>query len=247
MRLVSAVLLASSTLALSLTSTVAWSQARIFCCDDAQGRKVCSDFLPPECAKRAYEERDEKGFIVSRKEAPLTAEQQARREAELARKLEDERKKTEERRRNLALLSTYATETEIDTAKARAVTEIQKQVTQAEKQLEESTKNRARVEKEKEFYANKPLPPQLKKQIQDADADIKAKQDAVAARKADIGKAQLRFEEERKKFRELKGIVSPGPALTEPLPPTPPDAPAAPAGNAPAAPGAPQPPRLEAK
>ncbi len=245
MRLAPLVLLLGSALGAALAPSAAWSQARIFCCDDEQGRKVCGDFLPPGCAKRAYEERDERGFVVSRKEAPMTAAQLAKREAEMAKKAEDELKRTEERRRNLALLSTYSTEKDIDSARDRAVREVQTQIDQAEKQLAESTKNRAQVDKEKEFYKNKALPPQLKKQITDTEADLKAKQDALSAHKAAIDKTRQQFEEERKKFRELKGIVNPGPATITPLAadapaaPAAPTAPAAPAAAAPAAPTAP--------
>lgn len=237
MRLTSAVLLLSSTLAMSLAPSAAIGQARIFCCDDAQGRKVCGDFLPPQCAKLSYEIRDEKGFVVERKDPPLTPDQIAKREAEAARKAEEEKKKVEERRRNLALLSTYATEKDIDVARDRAVTEVQKLVKQAENLVEEAQKAKAKVEREKEFYKNKALPAQVKKQIQDSEVDLKAKLDTLAARKADIEKTKAKFEDEKKKFRELKGIVNPGPATAQPLGPTVPAAPTAP--SSPTAPGAP--------
>ncbi|MBK9351848.1 MAG: hypothetical protein IPN05_17380 [Sulfuritalea sp.] len=57
MRLISALLLVSST----VLAQGATAQTRIFCCDDAKGRKVCGDFLPPACQGRAYEERDNGG------------------------------------------------------------------------------------------------------------------------------------------------------------------------------------------
>ena len=62
----------------------AQAQAVIYCCNDAEGRKQCGDFLPKACQKRAYEERDGKGYIIKKVDAPLTAEQQAKRDAELA-------------------------------------------------------------------------------------------------------------------------------------------------------------------
>ena len=54
MRLISALLLVSST----LLAQGAAAQTRIFCCDDSTGKKVCGDFLPAACQGRAYEERD---------------------------------------------------------------------------------------------------------------------------------------------------------------------------------------------
>jgi hypothetical protein len=190
----------------TLTTPAALAQVRIYCCDDDVGRKVCGDFLPKPCVSRAYEERDEKGFVVQRKEAPLTPDQLARREAEQAKKAEEEKKKLEERRRNLALLSTYATEKDIDTARDRAITDAEKQVSQAEKQLADAVKNQQKAEKEKEFYKNKALPLQVKNMLRDSDSDVKAKQDAVTARKNDVTKVGIKYEDEKKKFRELKGI-----------------------------------------
>ena len=245
MRLTSVFVLLSSTLAASIVPATAVAQARVYCCDDAQGRKHCGDFLPGVCTKLGYEVRDEKGFVVERKDPPLTPEQIAKREAEAARKAEDEKKRVEERRRNLALLSTYSAEKDIDAARDRAVGEVQKLVKQAEGLVEEAQKSKAKAEREKEFYKNKALPAQVKKQIQDADVELKAKLDTLAARKADIEKTRLKFEDEKKKFRELKGIVNPGPATSQPLAPTAPAAPSVPtapgaaAQGAPAAPGAP--------
>lgn len=234
--------LGATLVAAAFGSAPVFAQARIYCCDDGAGRKVCGDFLPKECAMRAYEERDEKGFVVNRKEAPLTAEQQARKDAELAKKAEEEKKKLEERRRNQALLSTYATEKDIDTARDRAVLDAEKQVTQAEKQLTDSIKNQKKAEGEKEFYKNKVLPAQVKKQLADADAEVKAKQDAVTARKADIDKLRTKYEDEKKKFRELKGIKGEPekPAAAAPAAPVPEVKPAAPAAAAPAPAAAPK-------
>lgn len=244
MRLAPIALLLSSSLAAALLPAPAHAQVRVFCCDDGQGKRVCSDFLPPECTKRPYEERDEKGFVVGRKEAPLSPAEIARREAEVAKKNEEAKLKAEARRRDLALLSTYSEEKDIDRARDRVIAEIQKNVTEAEKQLEAAQKDRAKAEKEKEFFKNRSLPPEVKKLIADSDANLKKKQEELAGRKAEIERAKVRFEEEKRKFRDLKGIVTPGPALVAPLAPEIPQPPAAP--GAPGTTGAPQPPAAPA-
>lgn len=234
MRLAPIALLLSSSLA-ALLPAPAHAQVRVFCCDDGQGKRICSDFLPPECTKRPYEERDDKGFVVSRKEAPPSPEQIARREAEIAKKNEEARLKAEARRRDLALLSTYSEEKDIDRARERVIAEIQKNVVEAEKQLEAAQKDRAKAEKEKEFYKNRSLPPEVKKLIGDSEANFKKKQEDLAGRKAEIERAKVRFDEEKRKFRELKGIVTPGPALVAPLAPEIPQPPSTP--GAPGTPG----------
>ena len=201
MRIAPALLLVSS----ALCSLPAWSQAQIYCCTDANGRKVCGDFLPKECQTRAYEVRDGKGYVTDLKEAPLTAEQQLRRDAELAKKQEEEKRKTEERRRNLALLSTYASDKDIDGARDRSLVDIDKLITQAEKRLGEAQAVKTKVDKDKEFYKNKTLPASLKAQMADAEAQIKAQQEVINGKKRDREAVIAKFEDERKRFHELKG------------------------------------------
>ena len=187
-------------------------EARIYCCDDANGRKVCGDFVPKECERRAYEERDNKGYVINKVEAPLTPEQQARRAAENERKQNEEKVKAEERRRNLALLSTYASEADIDASRDRSLREVDKLIKEAEQAVVNAEKNLAKTSAEKEFYKGKELPSDLKSKIRDLEAATAAKRVVLDARKRDIGLVNAKFADERKKFRELKGITGASPA-----------------------------------
>ena len=219
----------------SLTAlSVSAQEARIYCCDDANGRKVCGDFVPKECERRAYEERDNKGYVINKVEAPLTPEQQARRAAEAEKKANEEKVKAEERRRNLALLSTYASEKDIDDSRDRSLREVEKLIKEAELAVTNAEKNLAKTSAEREFYKGKELPADLKSKIRDLEANTAAKRVTLDARKRDIGLVNAKFAEERKKFRELKGIGGASPAATAAKP-----AAAAPATPAPAAPADP--------
>ena len=197
-------------------SPVFAQEARIYCCDDANGRKVCGDFVPKECERRAYEERDNKGYVINKVEAPLTPEQQARRAAETERKLAEEKAKAEERRRNLALLSTYASEADIDAARDRSLREVDKLIKEAEQAVVNAEKNLAKTSAEKEFYKGKELPSDLKSKIRDLEAATAAKRVVLDTRKRDIGLVNAKFADERKKFRELKGITAPSPTPAKP-------------------------------
>lgn len=227
------------------------TQSVVYCCNDSEGRKFCSDFLPKECQKRAYEERDSKGFVIKKVDAPLTAEQQARRDAELAKKTELAQKQLEERRRNQALLSTYSSEQDIDKARDRALADADKAISQAEKAQADAVKQQKVAEKETEFYKGKPLPAPLKKQIEAAEKDIATKNAALEKRKQDRERIVTDYENEKVRFRELSGgktgvkvdekpkreVIIQGPAVASTPPPaeTPAVAPAA----APAATAAP--------
>lgn len=201
MRLISALLLVSST----LLAQGAAAQMRIYCCDDAAGRKVCGDFLPAACQGRAYEERDNRGFVSKTVEAPLTAEQQARRDAEAARKEADARKAAEERRRTLALLATYSSEKNIDSVRDRNLAEIDKTIVEAQKRLEEARKKKQKLDSDKEFYKGKPLPDSVKSQIRDNDKEIEAHQATIAAKTKEKDEVRNRFADEKKRYLELTG------------------------------------------
>jgi len=241
MRLISALLFASS----ALLAMGAAAQTRIYCCDDANGRKVCGDFLPTACQGRAYEERDNRGFVSKKVEAPLTAEQQARRAAELARKEEEAKRAAEERRRNLALLATYSSEKDINSAQTRALAEIDKNMKQAQQRLEEANKKKKKLESDKEFYKGKPLPEQVKADIRDNEKEIAAQKTAVAAKSKEMDDVRSRFADEKKRYLELTGkkpMEAAPAAAPAPSPAAEPAAaPAAPASSKPAAPSSKKP------
>ena len=243
MRLISALLFAFS----AVFAVGAAAQTRIFCCDDAKGRKVCGDFLPTECQGRAYEERDNRGFVSKTVEAPLTAQQQARREAEQAKKEEEKKKAGEERRRTLALLSTYSSEKDINFARDRSLADIDKNLKEALKRLEDANKNKTKLDGDKEFYKGKPLPEPVKAQIRDNDKEIKAQKASVEAKIKEMEEVRARFAEERKRYLELTGKKSAEGAPSAPAAAAP-AAPAAPAAESkPAAAPAPQPAPAAAK
>jgi hypothetical protein len=221
MRLISALLFAASAL-LALNAT---AQIRIYCCDDSNGRKVCGDFLPPVCQGRAYEERDNRGFVVKQVEAPLTEEQQARRDAELARKEEAKKKAGEERRRTLALLSTYSNEKDINSARDRALAEVDKNMKQSQARLDEANKKKLKLDTEKEFYKGKAMPDSLKAQVRENEKEIAAQASAVDARGKEMEEIRTRFGEERKRYLELTGKkqadgAAPVPATDKPADPS---------------------------
>jgi len=247
MRLLPILLFASS----ALIAGSASAQARIFCCQDDKGTKVCGDFLPTVCQGRAYEERDGKGFVAKQIEAPLTPEQQAKRDAEAAKKAEDAKKAAEERRRNLALLATYSSEKDIISARDRALAEVEKNRKQSQARLDEANKKKKKIDSDREFYKGKPLPEDVKASVRDNEKEIAAQSAAVAAKVKEADEVRAKFAEERKRYLELTGkkpadAAAPAPAATSAAPaaaaaPAATPAPAAPAVAAakPAAPVAP--------
>jgi hypothetical protein len=193
-------LLACAALAIGLGLSLP-AAARTFCCTDKTGHRICGDTLPEQCDDRAYKEFGDKG--IRNVEAPLTAEQKAQREAEAARKKEQERLVADQRRKDRALLNTYSSEKDIDVLRDRAVADLEGAGKATQDKYDAAIKRKGQLEKELEFYAKKPVPANLKAQIRDNDIEIEAQKKALADRQKDVEATRQRFEDDRKRYREL--------------------------------------------
>jgi hypothetical protein len=175
--------------------------ARTFCCTDKTGHRVCGDTMPEQCSDRAVKEFD--GTKIRTLDAPLTAEQRAQRDADAARKKEQERLASDQRRRDNALLNTYSSEKDIDAMRDRALANLQEANKQAQEKYDAALKRKKALEKEVAFYTNKPVPANLKAQIKENETELAAQQTAVEERKKEAEAVRTRFEDDRKRYREL--------------------------------------------
>jgi hypothetical protein len=187
---------------------------KTYCCTDERGRQACGDSLPRECFGRAYRELSERGTLLRQVEAPLTADQQAQREAALASKKKEERAAMEEKRKNQALLNTYTSEKDVDIARDRALADMESRVKEVQAKYGDAVKRKQKLESEMEFYKKKPVPAELKEQIKVNDNEIKAQQSAMDAKKQEMEQVRTKFEEEKKRYLELmrdgKNAAAPG-------------------------------------
>ncbi|MFA6313131.1 MAG: hypothetical protein WCV99_09575 [Sterolibacterium sp.] len=177
--------------------------AKSYCCSDERGRQVCGDSLPKECYGRAYREVSERGTTLRQVEAPLTAEQQAKRDAEVADKKKAERAAVEEKRKNQALLNTYASEKDVDLARERALADVENRTKEVQLKLNDAIKRKQKLDGELEFYKKKPMPLELTEQIKASEGEIKAQQNAIEAKKKEIEQVRVRFDGEKKRYLEL--------------------------------------------
>jgi hypothetical protein len=167
--------------------------ARITCCE-VDGKRSCGDPPPPQCVEI---------------EAPLTEEQKAAREAEKARKAEEEKQAAEQARRDRALTGSYSSEKEIDHALERSIANIEKNASQAKARLETAQKKQSELAKEKEFYSKKPMPAQLKRQVEENEKEIAAQEAILKQKDADIEAVKTRFGEDKKRYQQLMGKSAP--------------------------------------
>jgi hypothetical protein len=199
---------------LLLVPLLAWSQAvkptqtapktDVFCCDLEGGKRMCGNPMPPQCLTRARREMTP-GGTVKQVAAPLTPEQKAEQEAELARKKEEEKKAADLRRHDSALVASYASERDIDFKRDKALAAANQFLKQAQDRYADTLKTKQQLDNEAEFYLKKPMPAQLQAQIKQNKAEVAAQQAVVESRKQDVEDIRLRFEQEKKRYIELTG------------------------------------------
>jgi len=177
--------------------------ARTFCCTDDRGHRVCGEPLPVECQKRAYNELNSQGVLSKRYEAPLTPEQRAQRDAELARKKAEEQAAAEQARRDRVLLGRYNSVADIDARRARMVGDAANNVALAQERVDAATARQQKLQQEMGAYRDKKVPDGLTATMRATEAQLAARQATLDERRRDLQNIETTFTEERKRFLEL--------------------------------------------
>ena len=187
------VLLSLLFVALTAPASLPAHAGKTYCCTDDRGKNQCGDVLPSECFGRAYREVGANGSVLKQYEAPLTAKQK-----------EEELLAKEEKRKNDALLNTYSSEKDIDFMLQRALTDLAAGTKEAKLKYDEAIKRKQKLDAELEFYKKKPVPDTLKEQIKVNDIEIRTQQLALDAKKKEEDQVRAKFEDDRKRYLELK-------------------------------------------
>ena len=182
---------------------------KMYCCE---GGRICGDSLPEQCRGKAYRILDSSGNVLKEVGPPLTAEQKAQAAAEAQRKKELEEQAKEQRRKDQALLDTYATPQDIDLAQSKAEADVNLAIKGAEDRIAAARKQRMKFEEEAEFYKKKALPPEVAKGIRDADHEIKTQQELLDVKKGDAATIKAKYDADRKRYGELTGRNTTAPA-----------------------------------
>jgi Domain of unknown function (DUF4124) len=196
----------------ALALAPAWAQQpqgtqRMYKCVDAKGKVYYTQLPPAECVGRASEELNKQGSVVKRNEAPLTAEQKAKieadRQAERKRKLDEEQHLKEERRQSMALLNTYSSEKDIEEARARALKDNDAAIAEIERRIQVALKRQKGLSAEKDFYVNKPLPKKLEEDIQNIEIELKSQNELLDARRKQASTINAKYDEDKRRYVEL--------------------------------------------
>ena len=181
------------------------AQQRMYKCVDVKGKVYYTQVPPPECLGRDTQELNKSGTLMRKNPAaiPLSPAQEQAREAERRKKVEDEERSREERRKNLALLNTYSSEKDIEEARTRALTEAQGAIEDTERRIAGAQKRHKELEAEREFYVKKPMPFKLRQEIANNEIELKNQIVLLDAKKKEISTINAKYDEDRRRYTEL--------------------------------------------
>jgi hypothetical protein len=197
----------------TLLAVAAAPASALFKCKDSKGKTYYTDRPPAECLGKEMDELNKQGTVVKKREAALTPEQLAAREAEEKRKAEEELAAKEAKRKDQALLNTYASEKDIEDGRQRALKQSEQAAKEIEKRIAEAKKRAQALAAEKEFYAKKPMPKKLQDDIKNNEIDLKVQEDALAGRNKELDDINAKYDEDKRRYLQLTG-AKPKPAAT---------------------------------
>jgi len=175
---------------------------------DENGKTHYGNTVPPQYAQQGNTELDKKGAVIKKTDAALTPEQRKAKEEELAQQKEEEKKNLEQKRRDKALLNTYTTEKEIDLVRDRNLQqgELQLQSMELRAKQVQPRLDQARKRAEGLVAKKRPIPPDLQQEIEEAEKEMLRLQEMIKQRRMDMNAIRARFEDDKKRFRELRQI-----------------------------------------
>ena len=180
------------------------AEAQSYRCVGKDGKKYYGQSVPPQCLGMPVEQLNSQGMVTNRFDAAASAAEREKKAAD-----EEERKKREvvtkeEGRRSRALLATYTSEKDIDSARERALQENQFAVKDIEGKIALIKKRQGDLVKELDFYQGKNKPPaKIDQDMKNTEIDLKAQEGLLGAKKKEVDQINAKYNEEKKRYIEL--------------------------------------------
>ena len=182
-------------------------------CVDAKGITHIGDTPPPGCAAVMMYEVTPSGKVLRSIEPTPTPEQAKARQLELDRKKEADKIAAEQKRKDVALLSTFGAEKEFDVARDRNIGPIKTRIAAAQERILAVEKRQKEVEEEMEFYASgkskgkgkeKEMPANLTAELKRTQAEKSALVATIVAYEKEIEQVKAKYDADKKRWADLK-------------------------------------------
>ncbi|MEX0637570.1 MAG: hypothetical protein WD155_02420 [Burkholderiales bacterium] len=189
------------------------AQVRSYRCVTKGGRKYYGSIIPPQCAGELVEALSAQGTLLFRIEPPPTPEQRAAQEAQEKQAAEAEAARLEARkqaevqaRRDRALLQTYTDEEDIERVRRRALASNRQAAQQVEARIAQLKQRQEQLAAQAAKYedANQ-VPEKFRQDVKAVAYDLSLQQQLLESRKREAAEINARYDEEKRKYRELTG------------------------------------------
>ena len=192
-------------LAFSLLALPFAAEAVSYRCVGKDGKKYYGQSLPRECLGQPAEVLDTAGRVIKRIDPLASEAERTAKEKEEAERKKREAVAKEEGRRNRALLATYTSAQDVESARARALRDNEGAVKEIEARIAALKKTQAELQKQAAAEDKKAPSPKLESDIKTNEFDLKTQSDALANKKKEVEAINARFDEDKKRYLELTG------------------------------------------
>lgn len=198
---------ALASLCLMASTGAAWAApgapvGSIFTCS-VNGKTISGDRPPQECANSDVRELNRDGSLRRVIARPLTQDELRARANEAKKRLEDEDKQLAQRRRDKSLLEAYASDEEIEAARAKSLESAAQAMARAKQRLDGLNGERKKLDDESEFYKKRVLPDQIKRSYVSNQQQISSEEKILNDARVETQRINELFDAQKKRFREL--------------------------------------------
>ena len=189
-------------------------QVRSYRCITKAGRKYYGSTIPPQCTGELVEALSAQGTTLFRIEPPLTAEQKAaqaataqKNAAEIEAKREAEAAALVQKRRDQALLQTYASESDIEGVRQRALADNRAAAAQVEARIAQLRQRQEKFARDAAKYSKgvDKAPPEFEQDVRAVAYDLSLQEQLLESRRKEAAAINARYDEEIRKYRQLTG------------------------------------------
>ncbi|HQT25584.1 MAG TPA: DUF4124 domain-containing protein [Burkholderiales bacterium] len=174
-------------------------------CVDSKGITHYGDTIPRECADRPVTELDDKGVPVKEDPAHMTPDERRAMEIEVQKEASETQKARDLKRRDKALLGTYANEAEIDAARDRNLQQIHLALGNVEARLKVAKDKLGQENAQARNFSkrNQQVPADLAQSIQATKKEVADLEVERVQKQQDLAAMKEKFEADKKRYGEL--------------------------------------------
>lgn len=171
---------------------------------DDQGVVHYTDRIPPESVSKGATVLDKQGRSVKTIDPAPTAEQRKAIEAEAERQRDIAKANAEQARRDQALTQSFTSESEIDVARARAVSTLEAQLTTIENYMADMSRRKQDLEKRKAALGTKPVPAALDNELGSVTDELARQTALLAQKKEALAAVGKKYDADKRRWQEIK-------------------------------------------